>query len=44
MNVFHDFDVNSKASDLTCTLHQVTAHKFYIGNFIPYNIETSGPA
>ena len=26
MNVFHDFDVSSQASDLTRTLDQVTAH------------------
>ena len=37
MNVFHDFDVSSKASDLTRTLHQVTEHNFHSGNFMDYN-------
>lgn len=37
MNVFHDFDVSSKASDLTRTLYQVTEHNFHSGNFMDYN-------
>ena len=43
MNVFHDFDVSSKASDLNRTLDQVTVHNFHSGNFIDYKIQKSGP-